>query len=82
MLVKDGQTIVLGGLSDSQREVSQGGIPFLSTIPLIGGLFGHAHRSRSQTELYLFLTPHVIRRDEDVDQTTEGYRGRAGEKKP
>ncbi len=82
LLVKDGQTIVLGGLSDSQREVSQSGVPFLSAIPLIGGLFGRSHRSRIETELYLFLTPRVIRRDEDVEQTTEGYRGRAGEKTP
>jgi general secretion pathway protein D len=82
LLVKDGQTIVLGGLSDSQREVAQSGVPFLSAIPWIGGLFGRAHRSRNETELYLFLTPRVIRRDEDVDRTTESYRGRAGEKQP
>jgi general secretion pathway protein D len=79
LLVKDGQTIVLGGLSDSQREVVQAGLPFLSGIPWIGGFFGRAHRSRNDTELFLFLTPRVIRRDEDVDRTTEGYRGRAGD---
>ena len=37
VLVKDGQTIMLGGLRDRQRDVTQGGVPVLSAIPLIGG---------------------------------------------
>ena len=77
LLVKDGRTIVIGGLIDRQHEVIQSGIPVLSSIPWIGGLFGRAHRQRTQTELFLFLTPRVIRGDEDVDQMTREYQDQA-----
>ena len=70
VLVKDGQTIVLGGLRDHQRDVTQGGVPILSGIPLIGGLFGSASRTTNETELYLFLTPRIIRTEGDADSVT------------
>lgn len=70
VLVKDGQTIVIGGLRDHQRERVQRGVPILSAIPIIGGLFGSADRHTSRTELYLFLTPRLIRTDEDADRLT------------
>lgn len=82
LLVRDGRTIVLGGLIDRQHEVVQGGIPFLSGIPWIGGIFGRSHRAKSETELFLFLTPRVIRRDEDVDEMTREYENRARVVKP
>lgn len=82
LLVRDGQTIVLGGLIDQQKEATQSGVPVLSSIPLIGGLFGRASRRRSETELFLFLTPRVLRQDTDVDATTEAYREKAGKVKP
>ena len=77
LLIKDGQTIVLGGLTDRQREVNQGGVPFLSSIPLLGGLFGHARRTTTGTELFLFLTPRIIRDDEDADRLTNPLRQKA-----
>jgi len=70
VLVKDGQTIVLGGLRDRQRDVTHGGVPVLSSIPLIGGLFGSASRHTNETELYLFLTPRILRTDADADSVT------------
>ncbi len=70
VLVKDGQTIVLGGLRDRQRSRNQVGIPILSKIPVIGGLFGSADRTSAETELYLFLTPRILRTDADADSVT------------
>jgi len=70
VLVKDGQTIVLGGLRDKQRNANQTGIPIISHIPIIGGLFGSADRSSSATELYLFLTPRILKTDADADSVT------------
>lgn len=78
LLVRDGQTIVLGGLTDRQHDASQGGVPFLSSIPLLGGLFGHAQRETTETELYLFLRPRIIRNDDDVDALTDPLRRKAG----
>jgi general secretion pathway protein D len=70
LLVRDGQTVVLGGLTDRQRDVNQSGVPILSGIPLIGGLFGRASRRTSETELFIFLTPRVVRDDADADALT------------
>jgi general secretion pathway protein D len=70
VLVRDGQTIVLGGLRDLQKERTSSGIPILSGLPIIGGVFGTTSRQMSSTELYLFLTPRIIRTDEDADSLT------------
>jgi len=70
VLVKNGQTIVIGGLRDQQKDATQGGVPILSGIPLIGGLFGHAERKATRTELYLFLTPRILKTDADADSVT------------
>jgi general secretion pathway protein D len=70
VLVKNGQTIVIGGLRDQEKDATQGGVPILSSIPLIGGLFGHAERRSARTELYLFLTPRILRTDADADSVT------------
>ncbi len=78
VLVRDGQTIVIGGLTDEQRDKSQSGIPLLSDLPILGGLFGSASRTRSQTELYLFITPRILKTDEDADQVTRPRLGNMG----
>ena len=67
LLVKNGQTAMLGGLVDRTQESSRTGIPFLTAIPLAGHLFGSAVASRATTELFLFLTPHIVETDNDVD---------------
>jgi general secretion pathway protein D len=76
LLVKDGQTIVLGGLRDHQYETSQSGVPFLSSIPLIGGLFGQTSRTTTDTELFIFLTPRIISDDAQADSLTAPLRDR------
>jgi general secretion pathway protein D len=78
LLIKDGQTIALGGLTDSQHDANQGGVPVLSSIPIIGGLFGNASRRATETELFIFLTPRVIRSDEEARDVTEPLEKKAG----
>ena len=82
LLVQDGQTIVLGGLTDRQHDVHSSGIPLLSSIPLIGGFFGRQSRSTTETELFVFLTPHVIRTDEDARRLTDPLHKRATKVEP
>ncbi len=77
LVLKDGQTIVLGGISDRQKEKTSGGIPVLSRIPLLGALFGRQTRRSTETELFLFLTPTVLYGDEDVERESETYRKRS-----
>lgn len=80
LLVRDGQTVALGGLTDRQREVRQGGLPLLSSIPLLGGLFGRASRQTIETELFVFLTPRVIRTDDDAQRVSAPLRERVGDR--
>jgi type II secretory pathway component GspD/PulD (secretin) len=82
LIVHDGQTIVLGGLTDREHDVQSEGVPFLSSIPLIGGFFGRHSRSTTETELFIFLTPRVIRSDEDAERLTSPLRDRAEKIKP
>ena len=82
LLARDGQTIVLGGLTDKQRDVQSAGIPLFSSIPLLGGLFGRQSRNTTETELFIFLTPRVIRTDEDAQRLTDPIRKRADQVKP
>jgi general secretion pathway protein D len=70
LVVRDSQTVVLGGLSDRQRDNSQRGVPFLSAIPWIGGFFGQSVRRTTETEFFLFLTPRILRDDDDVERLT------------
>jgi general secretion pathway protein D len=63
--VRDGETLALGGMIQEQRSRSNDGLPFLSRIPLIGGLFGSDDRQTTRSELVVLLTPHVIRTEED-----------------
>ena len=82
LLVHDGQTIVLGGLTDREHDVQSEGVPFFSSIPFIGGFFGRHSRSTTETELFIFLTPRVIRSDEDAERLTAPLRDRAEKVKP
>ena len=77
LLVKNGQTAVLGGLADRQRDATQGGIPILSAIPLIGGLFGRASQPATETELFVFLTPRVLFTDADLERATKPLQERS-----
>ncbi len=82
LLVRDGQTVALGGLTERQNDVTRGGIPLLSSIPFVGGLFGHATNSTTETELFVFLTPRVIRTDDDAMRLSTPLQDRVEKIKP
>jgi len=60
VMVKDGQTFVIGGLTKEKEVETNYGVPFLMDIPLIGGLFRKTVTSKEKTELLVFVTPHII----------------------
>lgn len=82
LLVRDGQSVVLGGLTDRQRDVTKRGLPLLSSLPLIGGLFGSSERRVTETELFVFLTPRVLRTDEDASAVSQPLQDRAARRTP
>ena len=75
-MVKNGATVVIGGLIEDRIEENTREVPGLSSIPLIGGLFrsktrGSGNSSTAEkTELVIFLTPHIISGDEPKDLLT------------
>jgi len=52
----------------------------LSSIPVIGFLFGAIKNTDTHSELYLFLTPHIVASDEDAARVRRGVEGRLDEK--
>lgn len=60
VLVRSGQTIVLGGIYEVNTENGQSGLPFLSRIPCLGLLFKQQNIRRNKRELLIFVTPNII----------------------
>ena len=60
MMVKSGDTVVIGGIYKENKGRNEAGIPGLSRIPLLGWLFKARTDTNTQTELMIFLTPTVL----------------------
>jgi len=75
IFIRDGQTTVIGGLADNTKSNDVSGIPFLSRIPLLGPfLFGRVTKNETTNELFLFLTPHIISSDTDIDRLRDALK--------
>lgn len=61
VLVDDGQIIVLGGLLEDSISDGRKAVPVLGDLPVLGNLFRYDTRSRSKTNLMIFLRPHIVR---------------------
>lgn len=59
--VRDGETFVIGGLTQDNEIKSEFKVPLLGDIPLLGELFSLEKSTRSKTELYIVITPHIVR---------------------
>jgi len=66
--VKDGQTVVIGGLIQDRFERIDKKIPFLGDIPILGFFFSNKSEQIQKTELLIVLTPHVVRSPEQARQ--------------
>ena len=75
-IIRDGQTIVIGGLIGESTDHIDSGIPFLKDIPLLGNLFKHTSETRARTELAIFVTPYIVRTDADADAIRARVQGR------
>ena len=71
VLVDDGQMIVLGGLITDEYGDSTSGIPFLSSIPIIGNLFRYDNKKRIKSNLLVFIRPYVLRDKDENEQMTK-----------
>lgn len=59
--VNSGDTAIIGGLMQDTVDDNNSGIPFLSSLPIVGGLFSYTDNSREKSELVIFIKPVVIK---------------------
>jgi general secretion pathway protein D len=74
VVVQDGHTIVIGGLIDQSTEGGAYKVPCLGDIPLLGAFFSSVTERRDRTNLYVFLTPHIIEQPAEARKIYEEKR--------
>jgi len=74
--VKDGETLVIGGMIDKTKSTSNEGIPWLRKIPILKYLFGNVSTSTKSTELLIMITPHVIESYEEAKSVSEEFQSK------
>jgi general secretion pathway protein D len=74
VVVKSGETMVMGGLITENESQKSSGLPYLSKIPLIGGLFGAQGYGNSRTELIILITPRMVVDTEQSRAVTNEFR--------
>ena len=60
VMVKDGETAVIGGLTVTEVTQTRTGIPFLMDIPFLGSLFRNSHNQEVKRDLLIMVTPHIV----------------------
>lgn len=60
VLIKDGATIVLGGILTSTEQNNEGSVPGISKIPFLGALFKNSDKTMTSDELLIFITPRIV----------------------
>lgn len=71
--VRAGDTVMLAGLINDSSTTGSSGVPFLSRLPVVGGLFGSKTRSTARSEVIILLTPTIVRNPEEARNLTDEY---------
>jgi len=71
--VENGKTVVLGGLISKKTVQTMEGVPILSHLPVVGNLFKYKADNKDKTNLFVFITPFVIEKPEDLAKITEEH---------
>jgi len=72
--MNSGSTVVIGGLIRDDKTTIEKKIPLLGDLPLVGGLFRYQKDQLQKTNLLIFITPHILSSQEDLEQITEKKR--------
>jgi general secretion pathway protein D len=70
VVVRDGETVVIGGLLSDEYQDTVSKVPWLGDIPILGWAFKSSKRELKKINLLVFLTPHIIRSPEDLELET------------
>ena len=74
VVVKDKETVVIGGLIQDQENETVDKIPWLGDIPWLGWLFKSVHKDRTKTNLLIVLTPRIVRGTEEMTDVTDAQK--------
>jgi general secretion pathway protein D len=74
IVVKGGETIVLGGLIREEVDNTLTGIPYLSSLPIVGPLFGSTTKKNNRTELVVLITPRVVENERNARDVTNEFK--------
>ena len=74
--IRDGESVVLGGLIRDNTTTGKSGVPLLMDIPVLGNLFSTTTDASARTELLIFITPRVLESDQDLMGITAEMRRR------
>ena len=74
--VRSGEPIVLGGLIRENDTVGRSGVPLLSSIPVVGALFGNSTNNNNRTELLVLMTPRALEDDDQLRSASAEMRQR------
>jgi type IV pilus assembly protein PilQ len=66
VLVNDGQTVVLGGILETERRETVAKVPFLGDIPGLGVMFRSKSKTDNKDELLIFVTPKILREGAEI----------------
>jgi len=72
--VRDGKTIVVGGLISNKKTVTETKVPILGDIPVLGWLFKRKDVSYEKNNLLIFITPHIVTKQKKLDAITKRKR--------
>jgi general secretion pathway protein D len=79
VIVQDAQTIVIGGLIDDTTTLTENKVPVLGDVPVLGWLFKNQSETRQKTNLYIFLTPRVIKNPAEAENVLKEKKGQMDE---
>ncbi len=71
IIVKDGQTIVIGGLVSDRESILENKTPLFGDIPLLGNLFKQKRKQNQKLNLIILLTPRIVETEDDIQQILE-----------
>jgi type IV pilus assembly protein PilQ len=66
VLVANGQTVVLGGIYETERRELVKKVPVLGDVPFLGSLFRSTNRIENKAELLIFVTPRILEEGSDI----------------
>lgn len=79
VVVKDKETVAIGGLIQDSEQETVSKVPFFGDIPLLGWLFKTKNKTRSKTNLVILMTPHIVKDSADLAEMTRTQRQTFGE---